>query len=629
MLQQMRALSKSWISSIFLGALALSFGVWGVADIFRGGGADTSVATVGDAKLESPEFQRDYRTALRNASSRAGHDITTQEAHAQGFDRRILQDRIDQLAEDHVVKTYGLLISDAQVSTTIRGISAFRGVMGSFDHTTFLQVLARNDFTEAGFIEEIRQELARNQLVSATRNGLSISPGYAKLYFDWLNEQRAAQYVVVAPQAAGAVPAPTDAALTAYLKSHATRFSTPEYRDITYGGIGPDDVMNQIHVTEDQLKQQYELQKDQYQIPEKRDVEQIVFPDEASAKASRAKLDAGAKFDDIAAQRGEKPADIALGTVAAADLTGGRGAPTFALPVNGVTQPIKFTFGWALLHVTAITPGVNKTYNDMKDTLRKQIALQLATAKLTDVTNAYSDASAGGASLSEAATRVGMHVVHIPAVDKNGLAPDGTKVNLPAAPEFQAQMVKSDVGEEGDPFSTSDNHAYVIKINGITPPRLKSLDVVRGQVTAAWIAEQQRARLAGVARKLQAQANADKSLVKVAAQLHAPAQATGALTRESPPSGAVSAELVKAIFSAPPGTAVAAPSPDGNSYVVALVTGVQHPPANLGPSFYERFAQQIDNQVDEDIQSSFAAAARAKLGVTINEQQFSQIAGGS
>jgi len=160
-------------------------------------------------------------------------------------------------------------------------------------------------------------------------------------------------------------------------------------------------------------------------------------------------------------------------------------------------------------------------------------------------------------------------------------------------------------------------------IKSLSPDRRKRLSAL------ALAAKNNAAADAELKDATTAQADAVKSLVKVAAQLHAPALATGALTRETPASGAVSAELVKAIFSAPPGTAVAAPSSDGNSYVVALVTGVQHPPANLGPSFYERFAQQIDNQVDEDIQSSFAAAARAKLGVTINEQQFSQIAGGS
>src|SRR5438105_2476730 len=67
MLQQMRAVSKSWVSSVFLGMLALSFGVWGVADIFRGGGGDTSLVSVGDAKIQGPDFQRDFRTALRNA----------------------------------------------------------------------------------------------------------------------------------------------------------------------------------------------------------------------------------------------------------------------------------------------------------------------------------------------------------------------------------------------------------------------------------------------------------------------------------------------------------------------------------------------------------------------------------
>jgi hypothetical protein len=35
MLQQMRKVAKSKVSSVFLGLLALSFGVWGIADIFR------------------------------------------------------------------------------------------------------------------------------------------------------------------------------------------------------------------------------------------------------------------------------------------------------------------------------------------------------------------------------------------------------------------------------------------------------------------------------------------------------------------------------------------------------------------------------------------------------------------
>src|SRR5438874_7714515 len=67
MLQKMRKYTKSWISSLFLGLLALSFGVWGIADIFRGN-SDTSVASVGSEKIPVELFQRDYRNVTRAAS---------------------------------------------------------------------------------------------------------------------------------------------------------------------------------------------------------------------------------------------------------------------------------------------------------------------------------------------------------------------------------------------------------------------------------------------------------------------------------------------------------------------------------------------------------------------------------
>ena len=49
MLQQMGRCAKSWVSSLLLGLLALSFGVWGIANVYSGS-SQTNVATVGGEK---------------------------------------------------------------------------------------------------------------------------------------------------------------------------------------------------------------------------------------------------------------------------------------------------------------------------------------------------------------------------------------------------------------------------------------------------------------------------------------------------------------------------------------------------------------------------------------------------
>ncbi|HEX3431887.1 MAG TPA: SurA N-terminal domain-containing protein [Rhizomicrobium sp.] len=627
MLQQMRKLSKSWISSIFLGGLALSFGVWGIADIFRGN-TDTSVATVGSQKISFEDFQRDYRNFLRGASQQVGHEVSMDEARAHGLDKQALQAILNRSAIDQVVAKYGLRATDAEVSSTIRAMPSFRGPLGTFDHQQFLYRLQNAGYTEDGFVQIERQELSRDQLLDAVHNGVQVAPGYARILFDYVNERRAADYIVVPKTAAGVPPPPSDAQLAEYIKAHAQAFSTPEYRDITYAVAGPQDVMNKISVTDEQLQQQYELRKDQYQIPEKRDVEQIVFPDQASATAARAKIDSGTSFTNIAAQRGLKPSDISLGTVVQADLGKDRGPPTFALPANGVTQPIKSSFGWVLVHVTKIAPGSNKTFAEVKDALRKDVTTQLAQAKLTDVTNAFDDASAGGASLADAAKRAGMRVVHIAAVDAAGLTPSGAKAGLPTSADFVAQLKKSEVGEESDPFPSSDGNVYVIKVNGTTPPKLKPLSEVRSQAVAAWTDAWETQRLASMAAQLVAAAKSAISLAPVAARFHVSVQSTGAMDRRSQPVG-LTPQFVSKLFDAPPGGVISVRTANRDGVIVARVTGIAHPPATMGDFIYQRFASSIGGEEANDLETTLAIAARQRLGVSVNQQQVGRVTGGS
>ena len=244
------------------------------------------------------------------------------------------------------------------------------------------------------------------------------------------------------------------------------------------------------------------LRKATYVIPEKRDIEQITYPDEAAAKAAAAKIAAGESFADAAKDRKLSDKDIALGTLVQADLADARGKAAFSLPEGGVSQPVKFTFGWVLLHVTKITPGVTKTLDDVKEDLRKDLAAQLAQAKIVDVLNAFEDARGGGAPLDKAGKAVGMKVTQVAAVDPNGLAPDGSHADVPDDSDFLKQVFAADVGEEGDAFAVKDGHNYVLKVDGVTPPKLKPLDTVRAAVAAAWQKEQSRQKVGGAGEGL-------------------------------------------------------------------------------------------------------------------------------
>src|SRR6202012_2747146 len=107
---------------------------------------------------------------------------------------------------------------------------------------------------------------------AAVRNGLLLPDGYGHALLSYLNERRAVQYADLPASAVAMPAAPSDAILTAYIAKHPERYSTPEYRDVTYASIGPDDLVGQLKVTDAQLRTEFARRQEEpllgYVVPE-------------------------------------------------------------------------------------------------------------------------------------------------------------------------------------------------------------------------------------------------------------------------------------------------------------------------------------------------------------------------
>lgn len=627
MIQWMHALSKSWVATLLMGGLTLSFIVWGIADVFTGSSGNT-VASVGSTQIEAAEFQRVWRNFVRNQSQQMGGNLTPEMAQRMGLDQVALQQLVSRTALDNETAKLGLTTPDSELAQNIRAMSAFRGPLGQFDRATFVQAIQNAGYSENEFLEEVRHDMTRDQLTQAVEANFILPPSYAQALFQYINERRAADYVVVTPEAAGTIAPPGDAVLAAYVKANPDRFSTPEYRDAEYAYLTPQDVAGTITVSDAQIKQAYDAGKAAYQVPEKRDVQQIEFKTEAEARAARDKITAGTSFDALAQSRGLKPEQTALGTLAQGDIPDAdRAKAIFALPEGEVSQPVKSSFGgFVLARVTKITPGVNRSLDDVKEELRKTLTDQLAANKLVDAANAFSDARSAGDDLAQAAKKAGMKTARVAAVDAAGLKPDGGKADVPADPEFLPALFKAEVGEDSDPFPTKAGAYFVIHVNGVTPPKLKPLDQVRQQALDAWMQEQRATRLAVRAAELAAQARKDKSLDAIARTLNIGVQHSPALTRGSN-DASFPARLTAQLFEAAPGGIVMG-AQGGGSYVIARVTGISHPVIDPRAPGFAGGAAQLATGVASDISIAMANAERARQGVKVNQKLVQSVVGG-
>ena len=623
MLQQMRTFAKSWVASAFLLVVVGSFALWGVADVFRGR-SDTDVVSMSSGPVPYEVFIRDYRNVLRNESQRAGHEITTDEARKAGMGNLVLDQMINRAALDKLTNDLRLTVSDADVADRARQIDAFKGPLGTFDKPTFLRILQERGYSEGEFVESMRSDMARAQLVTPVQSGFGLPPGYAHALFAYSTELRATEYVVLSTQTLPALPAPSDQVLAAYIKARPQRFSTPEYRAVSFASLTVEDASVGIAISDDQLRKEYELRKSVYVVPERRDVQQITFPDEARAKAARAKIDSGTSFEMAAAAAGqtvdERPA------VSQDDL-GPLGPPVFALAENAVSAPLKNFSSWVLMRVTKITPGKSTSFEDAKAELTKTLTEQIAQGKLVDVANLYQDAISEGDTIAEAAKKAGMHLGHVAAVDAQGLAPDGSRAALPVDPELLAHIFAAEVGEPGDPFTTTGGRTYGIAVEGVRPPKLKSLEVARADATRVWTKEQDFLRLRARAAELARQAQRDGNLAGVARSVGAPVLSGPAMARGQVQS-AFSAPLVEKIFASPPTAVVVGPGGIGGGFVVARVSGVFHPPLLPTDRRYQAGVQQLSGQAAQDVVASLAKDERSKLHVSVNQKLVNQAVGG-
>jgi peptidyl-prolyl cis-trans isomerase D len=625
MLQQLRVASKSWVASVVIGVLVLAFALWGVADIFRGGG-DNVVANVGNTEISANDYDMQLKSQLRNLSAQTQNQLTMEQAKAIGLDKTVLDQVIARAALDEQVRSLGLTASQESIASQIRTNQSFRGADGSFDPNLFLRTLQDNGLSEQAFVAATGSDIAREQLLNAVTDGMAAPPGLSRLLYDFINEQRTMEYLTVTSEEAGQVPEPSQADLEAYHKAHAEQFSSPEYRSFDYVQIGPDQVSGEIQVSDEDLKAEYDTHKADYDKPEEREVEQIAFPTKEAADAAAMKIKTGADFTALAHERGLKDADLKLGTVAAAGLDPKLSGPVFAVPEGGVTAPVQGPFGWVILRAAKVIPGEMKTFDQVKDELKANLVKARAAAKLTEIANKFEDERGSGGTLAEAAMKEGLMLHHIAAVDRMGMTPEKSESEIAKVPQVIEQAFQTEVGEDSDLFQSPDGQYFAVKVNSSTPPALRPLDSVREEAKSGFIAEARSKLLQTKVQALAAEAMKSGSLAAAGKTLgHAPM--TSMPIKRGDMSDVFSMQLIAQIFAVPPGTVISGAAAKGDGVVLARVLKVTHPEPDVSSADYVNFRRTAAQQLSMTAVDSLAAAARKKAGVSIHQAVVQRVVG--
>jgi peptidyl-prolyl cis-trans isomerase D len=621
MLQAIRKGTGSWITKGFLLVIVLSFAVWGVGDIIRGP-RDTTVITVGSRDISASEFNREFQVDMRLLQARLSTVIPPEDVRRYGIVDATVRRFVDRSLLDQAVGDLGLAVADAVVEARTVSNPAFQNALGRFDRRIFESTIQTRGMNEQMYFAASRGDIAREMLIASIADGGAIPEALTQKVYAYRQERRAAEIIVIPHDAMGEVEAPDEGTLEAFHQENAVRFTAPEYRSLTYLTLAPKDLADEVSISDDELAEEYELRLDEYVTLARRDLDQIVLGDEAAARAAHQRIAGGADFAQVAAEVADLSAeDLALGVVTQEDLPTGAGEKVFALPLNGLSEPLESAFGWHLFWVKGVVEGGTRSLDEVRDELTRALKLERAADAMFELANELQDALAGGTTLEEAAVQLGLDLKRLEAVDAVGTDAFGAPIaELLEAAGLLSAAFQGEVGIESDLVETEKGSYFIVRVDKITEPALRPLEDVRADVIAAWQAAQR-----AEAARAKADETADKvrggaELSAVAAELGYETRTTPGLTRaESQGDPAISSVVLAELFALSPGEVATGTTALGNAQVVARLKTVETPNASADALALRRITEELRQGLAGDVLAQYRDALEAAYSVEIND----------
>jgi peptidyl-prolyl cis-trans isomerase D len=615
MLQFIRSKVTSIFVKILFVLLIASFAIWGIGDTMFGSPAGRVAVKVGDdVRYTTQEVANAFEAARR----RLGMPLTAEQAMQLGILDQVIESLVTEGLMTAATRSLDLSVGTDRIAEFVR--SRFVDELGRFDRARYQTFLATNDWSEDEFVSRLQQDFARRQLIDAMVVSEPIPAPVVDRLLNYREERRVGEVAVI-PAASVADPGePERSTLESYFESNRGRYQEPEYRTVSWVHVSPEAIAETVEVAEDDLRSEYDARIHQFSTPERRSVQQVLFDTEDEAAAAYRRIVEGEDFAAVAeATTGVDAASLDLGMLRSDDLPVGTGDAVFALAVNIVSTPVESPFGWHLFRVRTVEPGVTIGYDEIRERLRRELALDRALDVVYTTANRLEDELAGGATLEEAARSMALAVTRTEAVDRSGRNRAGTAVaGLPGGRFFELafdtpQGQLSTLGE-GD-----NGGFFVLRVEGVEAPRIPTLDDVRERVVADWKAERRMELAEETAESLLRDVKGGRDLVTLAAGRWQYATLPP-VTRSGRGMPAGYPDTLAATLFAIPSAGGADLTADDTTAVVVRLARIEPLDAAEQADRRAALAQQLAQGVEADVIELLLANLQSRFGVDVDRQ---------
>ena len=173
---------------------------------------------VGDTRVTPIEYRLAYDRQLAILSRNFGTRLTTEQARALGLENQVLGQVVSNAALDEQSRRMNLGLSQDRLANIIADDPAFRGINGRFDRNVFANLLRNVGMSEEDYIVSQESAAIRSQIVEAIADGYEAPTTIMRAIYEFNNEARTLDYIVLNANAVDAVADPSDEELKSYFR---------------------------------------------------------------------------------------------------------------------------------------------------------------------------------------------------------------------------------------------------------------------------------------------------------------------------------------------------------------------------------------------------------------------------
>jgi peptidyl-prolyl cis-trans isomerase D len=266
MLQKIRKTADSIIFRIFLGVIVTSFAIWGVSDVAKGKSGTEIVSFKDLPSITYEDFAIAKAKEIKIIQRNESVSLSEEDIRKMGLDNEVINMLVQKKLLSYIVSHYDLDFSDAVIADMIKTFPVFKDDNGSFNIERFKSYLHMNDLTTEEYSHEVKNYIARSIILGSFIGNSYISNSRAANIIDHMSEKRNVDISTLSlsdNKKATALNI-TDENLRNFYEENKDMFKTPEMRDICYAKIDHDTGKNNISVSDQEVKQFFDEYKAEF-----------------------------------------------------------------------------------------------------------------------------------------------------------------------------------------------------------------------------------------------------------------------------------------------------------------------------------------------------------------------------